>query len=199
MSAIEELIGELSRLPGIGRKTATRLTYFLLKRPSETARRLARALDAVAERVAPCSVCGNLGETDPCSICADPRRDPHVVCVVEEASDIGAIERTGEYRGLYHVLEGHLSPLDGIGPEDLRIEPLRSRLRNGTAVREVIVATNPSMEGEVTATYVRGVLEEAGVRVTRIALGLPVGGDLEYADSVTIAQALAARREMKDA
>jgi recombination protein RecR len=199
VSAIEELIGELSRLPGIGRKTATRLTYFLLKRPSDTSRRLARALDAVADRVGPCSECGNLSETDPCSICADPRRDPHVVCVVEEASDIGAIERTGAYRGLYHVLEGHLSPLDGIGPEDLRVEPLRARLQNGTAVREVIVATNPSMEGEVTATYVRGVVEAAGVRVTRIALGLPVGGDLEYADSVTVAQALAARREMKDA
>jgi recombination protein RecR len=198
VSAIEELIGELSKLPGIGRKTATRLTYFLLKKPSETTRRLARALDTVADRVAPCSVCGNLAEIDPCAICADPRRDPHVVCVVEEASDIGAIERTGEYRGLYHVLDGHLSPLDGVGPEDLRIEPLRARLRNGTAVSEVIVATNPSMEGEVTATYVRGVVEEAGIRVTRIALGLPVGGDLEYADSVTVAQALAARREMTD-
>ncbi len=199
MSAIEDLIGELSRLPGIGRKTATRLTYFLLKKPSETTRRLARALEAVAERVVPCSVCGNLGEADPCTLCADPRRDPHVLCVVEEASDIGAIERTGEYRGLYHVLGGHLSPLDGIGPEELRVDALRSRLANGTAVREVIIATNPSMEGEVTATFLRGVVEETEIRVTRIALGLPVGGDLEYADSVTIARALAARREMRDA
>jgi recombination protein RecR len=194
--AIEELIGELTRLPGIGRKTATRLTYFLLKQPADAVHRLARALVAVSDRVSPCSTCGNLGETDPCMICGDPRRDGTTICVVEEASDVGAIERSGEYRGLYHVLGGHLSPLDGIGPDELRIEALRSRLSNGSAVREVILATNPSMEGEVTATYVRGVLEGRGVRVTRIALGLPVGGDLEYADGVTIAQALAARREV---
>jgi recombination protein RecR len=199
VSAIEELIGELSRLPGIGRKTATRLTYFLLKQPPDAARRLARALEVLVDRTIACSQCGNLGETDPCAICADARRDGRLVCVVEEASDIGAVERTGEYRGLYHVLGGHLSPLDGVGPDDLRIESLVSRLANGTQVREVIVATNPSMEGEVTATYVRGVVESAGVRVTRIALGLPVGGDLEYADSVTLARALAARREMTDA
>jgi len=194
--AIEELIGELTRLPGIGRKTATRLTYFLLKQPADAVHRLARALVAVSDRVSPCSTCGNLGETDPCMICGDSRRDGTTICVVEEASDVGAIERSGEYRGLYHVLGGHLSPLDGIGPDELRIETLRSRLSNGSAVREVILATNPSMEGEVTATYVRGVLEGRGVRVTRIALGLPVGGDLEYADGVTIAQALAARREL---
>lgn len=196
MSAIEELIVELTRLPGIGRKTATRLTYFLLKQPAAAVHRLARALVAVSERVSPCSTCGNLGETDPCVICGDSRRDGTTICVVEEASDVGAIERSGEYRGLYHVLGGHLSPLDGVGPDELRIEALRSRLSNGSAVREVILATNPSMEGEVTATYVRGVLEGSGVRVTRIALGLPVGGDLEYADGVTIAQALAARREV---
>lgn len=196
MPAIEELIGELTRLPGIGRKTATRLTYFLLKQPADAVHRLARALVAVSDRVSPCSTCGNLGETDPCMICGDSRRDGTTICVVEEASDVGAIERSGEYRGLYHVLGGHLSPLDGIGPDELRIETLRSRLSNGSAVREVILATNPSMEGEVTATYVRGVLEGRGVRVTRIALGLPVGGDLEYADGVTIAQALAARREL---
>ncbi len=197
MAAIEDLIGELSKLPGIGRKTATRLTYFLLKQPPEAGRRLARVLEAVVTRVSPCSVCGNLGETDPCTICADARRDRSTVCVVEEASDIGAIERTGEYRGVYHVLGGHLSPLDGIGPDDLRLDGLRARVSNGSSVREVIVATNPSMEGEVTATYVRGIVEEQGVRVTRIALGLPVGGDLEYADSVTIARAIAARREME--
>ena len=199
MAVIEELVSELSRLPGIGRKTATRLTYFLLKQPPDIVRRLARALDAVVDRVKPCSVCGSLGEADPCPFCEDPRRDRSVLCVVEEASDIGAIERTGEYRGQYHVLGGHLSPLDGIGPDELRINALRGRLANGSPVREVIVATNPSMEGEVTATYVRGIVEEAGVRVTRIALGLPVGGDLEYADSVTVARALAARREMRDA
>lgn len=196
MSAIDDLIGELARLPGIGRKTATRLTYFLLKQSDDQADRLARAVKAVAENIRPCEVCGNLTETSRCSICEDPRRDPAVLCVVEEASDIGAIERTGEYTGLYHVLGGHLSPLDGVGPEDLQIESLRNRLTNGGDVREVILATNPSMEGEVTATYVRRVLDSAGVRVTRIALGLPVGGDLEYADGVTIAQALMARREM---
>ena len=196
MSAIEQLIGELSKLPGIGRKTATRLTYHLLKQPAESVRRLAEAVQTLAQRVRPCSLCGNLEETDPCPICTDARRDQSLVCVVEEASDIGAIERTGEYRGLYHVLGGHLSPLDGVGPDDLRVDALRTRLANGTTVREVIVATNPSMEGEVTATYVRGAVERDGLRVTRIALGLPVGGDLEYSDSVTIAQALAARREM---
>ena len=196
MSAIDDLIGEFARLPGIGRKTATRLTYFLLKQSDDQADRLARAVKAVAENIRPCEVCGNLTETSRCSICEDPRRDPAVLCVVEEASDIGAIERTGEYTGLYHVLGGHLSPLDGVGPEDLQIDSLRNRLTNGSDIREVILATNPSMEGEVTATYVRRVLDSAGVRVTRIALGLPVGGDLEYADGVTIAQALMARREM---
>lgn len=198
MSVIDELVTELAKLPGIGRKTATRLTYHVLKQPAAAVERLARALEAVTERVRPCAQCGNLSERDPCEICADPRRDPAVLCVVEEASDIGAIERTGEFRGIYHVLGGHLSPLDGVGPDELRIEPLRARLANGAGVREVIVATNPSMEGEVTATYVRGVVRAAGVRVTRIALGLPMGGDLEYADQVTIAQALAARREMGD-
>lgn len=196
MSAIDDLTGELSKLPGIGRKTATRLTYFLLKQPPEVVARLTNAIRVVSERVRPCGVCGNLGEADPCGICTDPRRDTSLLCVVEEASDILPIERTGEYRGLYHVLGGHLSPLDGVGPDDLRIAGLRTRLSNGSGVREVIVATNPSMEGEVTATYVREVLEGAGVRITRIALGLPMGGDLEYADGVTIAQALAARREM---
>ena len=198
MSVIDELTAELAKLPGIGRKTATRLTYHLLKQPAAAVERLARAIHAVSERVLSCSVCGNLTEHEPCGICADPRRDPAVVCVVEEASDIGAIERSGEYRGVYHVLGGHLSPLDGIGPDDLRVNPLIARVRNGSPIREVILATNPSMEGEVTATYLRGMLEGAAgsVRVTRIALGLPVGGDLEYADGVTIAQALSARRAM---
>ncbi len=196
MPAIDDLIGELAKLPGIGRKTATRLTYFLLKQPNDFADRLARAVKAVAEKIRPCSVCGNLTEATTCAICQDPRRDSSVVCVVEEASDIGAIERTGEYDGLYHVLGGHLSPLDGIGPDELGIEDLRNRLTNGSDVREVILATNPSMEGEVTATYVRRMLDGKGVKVSRIALGLPVGGDLEYADGVTIAQAIVARREM---
>jgi len=196
VSVIDELVTELAKLPGIGRKTATRLTYHLLKQPAAIVERLARSIHAVAERVTPCTVCGNLTEQDPCGICADPRRDTAVVCVVEEASDIGAIERSGEFRGLYHVLGGHLSPLDGIGPDDLRVAALLARMENGSGIREVILATNPSMEGEVTATYLRGALEGTGMRVTRIALGLPVGGDLEYADAVTIARALAARREM---
>jgi recombination protein RecR len=196
VSAIEQLTAELAKLPGIGRKTATRLTFHLLKQPRGALESLARALQNMAERVTPCSVCGNFSELDPCPICRDERRDGGIVCVVEEASDIDAIERSGEYRGLYHVLGGHLSPLDGVGPDDLHIDDLRRRIENGSGVREVIVATNPSMEGEVTATYLRGVLAPAGLQVTRIALGLPVGGDLEYADRSTIAQALSARREM---
>jgi recombination protein RecR len=196
VSVIDDVTAELARLPGIGRKTATRLTYFLLKQPRNAVERLAEALLALGTRVTPCSVCGNWSESAPCSICADTRRDAATVCVVEEASDIGAIERSGEYRGVYHVLGGHISPLDGVGPEDLRIESLEGRLANGSGVREVILATNASMEGEVTATYLRGVLERHGVKVSRIALGLPEGRDLEYADGLTIARALAARREM---
>jgi recombination protein RecR len=195
MSAIEELAAELSKLPGIGRKTALRLTYFLIKQPAEQSRRLASALTAVSDRVRRCSVCANLTEQDPCVICSDPRRDRSVVCVVEEASDIAAIERTGEFRGMYHVLGGRLSPLDGVGPEDLTVGMLQARLRNGE-VREVIVATNPSMEGEATAIYIHRQLGTNGTIVSRIARGIPVGGDLEYADGVTIAQALSARREM---
>ncbi len=197
MSAIEQLTAELAKLPGIGRKTATRLTFHLLKQSRGTVESLARAIQTMAERIAPCSTCGNYSETDPCSICMDSRRDSTILCVVEEASDIEAIERSGEFRGLYHVLGGHLSPLDGIGPDDLRIDDLFRRVANGSGVDEVIVATNPSMEGEVTATYIRGVLAPAGLQVTRIASGLPVGGDLEYADRPTIARALAARREMQ--
>jgi recombination protein RecR len=197
VSAIEQLTAELAKLPGIGRKTATRLTFHLLKQPRVTVESLARAIQTMVERIAPCSTCGNYSETDPCSICEDSRRDRAILCVVEEASDLEAIERSGEFRGLYHVLGGHLSPLDGVGPDDLRIDDLFRRVENGSGVREVIVATNPSMEGEVTATYIRGVLAPVGLQVTRIALGLPVGGDLEYADRQTIAQALAARREMQ--
>lgn len=198
MSAIEDLTAELAKLPGIGRKTASRLTFFLLKQPHGVAESLARSIQQVSERVNRCSTCGNFSEGDPCSICTDTRRDRGTVCVVEEASDIDAIERSGEFRGVYHVLGGHLSPLDGVGPDELHIDALRRRLENGSDVREVIVATNPSMEGEVTATYLRGVLSQGGLHVTRIALGLPIGGHLEYADRVTIAQALAARTEMAE-
>lgn len=207
MSVIDELTVELARLPGIGRKTALRLTYHLLKRPPEELRRLSRALDAVVERVRACTTCGNLTEADPCELCTSLRRDASSICVVEEASDIMAIERTGEYAGRYHVLGGRLSPLDGIGPEELNVASLLRRLQpegNGSvagevvagAVREVIIATNPSVEGEATALYLQRVIQPLGVRVTRLARGLPVGGDLEYADGVTIAQAFAGRREL---
>ncbi|NUO63594.1 MAG: recombination protein RecR [Gemmatimonadaceae bacterium] len=196
MSAIDDLATELSRLPGIGRKTALRLTYHLLKQSSDQTRRLAEALLVLGERVHPCARCYNLTEQELCDICRDPRRDVALICAVEEASDIGAIERAGEFRGTYHVLGGRISPLDGVGPEDLRIGELVERARGGV-VREVIVATNPSLEGEATALYVQRQLAPLSVTVSRIARGLPVGGDLEYADGVTIAQALSARREMR--
>jgi recombination protein RecR len=195
VSAIDDLASELARLPGIGRKTALRLTYHLLKQPLEQSRRLAEALVTLAERVRPCQRCFNLTEGELCSICADPRRDQTLICVVEEPSDIGAIERAGEFRGLYHVLGGRLSPLDGIGPENLHIDDLARRAA-APEVREVILATNPSLEGEATALYVQRQLASRPITVSRIARGLPVGGDLEYADGVTIAQALAARRSM---
>ncbi|HUE76696.1 MAG TPA: recombination mediator RecR [Longimicrobiales bacterium] len=199
MGAIDDLTAELARLPGIGRKTALRLTYFLLKRPPEESRRLARSIEAVVERVRECSRCGNLTEADPCALCEDRRRDSGMICVVEEAADIGAIERTGEYRGLYHVLGGRLSPLDGVGPDELNIDALLKRLGpsggNGQ-VSELIIATNPSVEGEATALYLQKLVAPQGVRVTRLARGLPVGGDLEYADGVTIAEALSGRREL---
>ena len=196
MSAIDALATELAKLPGIGRKTAMRLTYHLLKQPGDQSKRLAEALITLADRVRPCSRCFNLTEDELCSICRDERRDRGIICVVEEASDIGAIERTAEFRGVYHVLGGRLSPLDGIGPEDLTIPQLVDRGATGV-VREVLVATNPSLEGEATALYVQRQLAPYRLSVTRIARGLPVGGDLEYADGVTIAQAISARREMR--
>ncbi|UCF19833.1 MAG: recombination protein RecR [Gemmatimonadota bacterium] len=192
MSVIDDLASEFARLPGIGRKTAYRLTHHLLKVAPEEACRLARAIDAMAERVRRCSICHNLSESDPCEYCSNPARDRTTICVVEEASDIRAIDSSGGFRGLYHVLGGCLSPLDGIGPDELNVESLQSRLDEN--VREVIVATNPSVEGEATAAYLHKILDPRGIRVTRLARGLPVGGDLEYADGVTIAQALAGRR-----
>ncbi len=195
MNAIEALVGELGRLPGIGRKTARRLTYHLLKSSKDDARRLARAIERVAAEVRVCGDCGNLSDMEPCEYCRSPRRDPAQVCVVEEASDIPAIENSGNFGGLYHVLGGRLSPLDGVGPDDLNIRALLRRL--DTPVREVIIATNASVEGEATATYLQRLLASAAdVTVTRLARGLPVGGDLEYADGVTIAEAFAGRREM---
>jgi recombination protein RecR len=195
VSAIEELITELARLPGIGRKTAQRLTFHLLQQPPEQVGRLAAVLASVTERVRPCAECGNLTEEQPCDICRDPRRDPGVVCVVEEPSTVVVVDRSTDFRGRYHVLGGHLSPLDGIGPESLRLDSLVHRVRDG-GVREVILATNPSMEGEVTATYIQQLLSGMGVRVTRLARGLPMGGDLEYIDGVTLAHALVARQDV---
>jgi recombination protein RecR len=195
VSAIEELITELARLPGIGRKTAQRLTFHLLQQPSEQAGRLASALVAVTERVRACDQCGNLTEEQPCGICSDPRRDGAVVCVVEEASTVAVVDRSTDFRGRYHVLGGRISPLDGIGPEALRLDRLVIRVRE-EGIREVILATNPSMEGEVTATYIQQLLAGEGVRVTRLARGLPMGGDLEYVDGVTLAHALVARQDV---
>jgi len=195
VSAIDDLAAELSKLPGIGRKTALRLTYFLLKQPADQSRRLAQSLVTLTDSVRRCERCFNLTESDVCDICRDPRRDQSVLCVVEEPSDIGAIERAGEFRGVYHVLGGHLAPLDGVGPDDLNVDSLVGRVKGGV-VREVIVATNPSIEGEATAVLVQRELASSSVPVTRIARGLPVGGDLEYADGASIAQALAARRSM---
>ncbi|MEX2151793.1 MAG: recombination mediator RecR [Gemmatimonadaceae bacterium] len=202
MSAIEDLATELSKLPGIGRKTALRLTYHLLKQSKEQSRRLAESLLTLSDRIKPCERCFNLTEDEVCSICRDPRRDQSVLCVVEEPSDIGAIERAGGFRGVYHVLGGRLAPLDGVGPEDLNVEALVGRVSNGE-VREVIVATNPSLEGEATAVFIQRELSRVPanggrttVSVTRIARGLPIGGDLEYADGASIAQALSARRVM---
>ena len=195
MGAIDDLAAELSKLPGIGRKTALRLTYHLLRQAPDQSRKLANALATLTEKVRPCSQCYNLTEEELCAICRDARRDTAVICAVEEASDIGAIERSGEFRGVYHVLGGRLSPLDGVGPEDLTIPQLETRVSAG-AVRELIIATNPSIEGETTALYVQRKLSRYPLTISRIARGLPVGGDLEYADGVTIAQALTARRAM---
>lgn len=195
MSVIDDLTSELARLPGIGRKTAQRLVYHLLKQPADQSRQLAGALTDLVDRVRTCDRCRNLTESPLCAICADPRRDGQLICVVEEAADIASIERSAEFRGMYHVLGGRLSPLDGVGPGDLAIGTLLARMVPDE-VREVILATNPSLEGEATALYLQRQLASYSVIVTRIARGLPVGGDLEYADGVTIAQALNARREM---
>lgn len=192
---VARLIEALQRLPGIGPKTAQRLTFFLLKRPAEEVRELAGALVAVKERIVYCRTCFNVTDEDPCRICRDPARDGRVICVVEEPNDLLAMERTGEFRGRYHVLLGALSPLEGIGPEDLKVRELLARLDAG-GTTEVILATNPNVEGEATALYLAKLLRPLGVRVTRIARGLPVGGDLEYADQVTLSKALEGRREI---
>ena len=192
--AVENLVAQLTRLPGVGTRTAHRFAFHLLRVPKDEALALARALEDVKERVRFCTECGNLTEEEVCAICLDPRRDHSVVCVVEQPVDLISLERTHEFRGLYHVLGGSLSPLDGVEPEHLRIDELMRRVeRNG--VQEVVLATNPNMTGEATAHYLADRLRER-VKVTRLASGLPVGGDLEYADEVTLGRALAGRREM---
>ncbi len=197
MSVIERLTGEFSRLPGVGQKTALRLVHHLLKGSREDTIRLSRSLVELAERIRPCRECGNFSEEDLCEVCANPKRDRSVLCVVEEAYEVGAIERTGQFRGIFHVLGGRLSPLDGIGPEELNLPSLLRRIADAKGeIHEVIVATNASVEGEATAVFLEGQVRALGPRVTRLARGIPVGSDLEYVDGSTIAQALAGRREM---
>jgi recombination protein RecR len=197
MSVIDQLAGELARLPGIGPKTALRLVHHLMKGSAEDTRRLGRLVRDLADRVRPCDRCGSFTEAELCSVCADPRRDGTLLCVVEEAYEVGAIERTGRFRGRYHVLGGRLSPLDGVGPEELNLGGLLDRVRGAREpVTEVILATNAGVESEATAVYLEGLVRPLGVRVTRLARGIPVGSDLEYVDGTTLAEALAARREM---
>ncbi|MEO6827711.1 MAG: recombination mediator RecR [Microbacteriaceae bacterium] len=190
---IQELIDELGRLPGIGPKSAQRIAFHILQTESFDVTRLAEILREVRDKVRFCEICGNVSEQETCAICRDPRRDPKQICVVEEAKDVVAIERTREFRGLYHVLGGAISPIDGVGPDDLRIRQLMQRLADGS-VREVIIATDPNLEGEATATYLSRLLTALEIRVTRLASGLPVGGDLEYADEVTLGRAFEGRR-----
>jgi recombination protein RecR len=193
---VQDLIDELGRLPGVGPKSAQRIAFHLLAADAVDVRRLAQVLVEVKDRVKFCSVCGNVAEEETCRICRDPRRDSAVLCVVEEPKDVVAIERTREYRGRYHVLGGAISPIDGIGPDELRIRELLPRLADGT-VTEVILATDPNLEGEATATYLTRLLKPMGLRVTRLASGLPVGGDLEYADEVTLGRAFEGRRSVE--
>ncbi|HHX65752.1 MAG TPA: recombination protein RecR [Chloroflexi bacterium] len=193
--AVSRLVDAFSRLPGIGPKTASRLTYYLLRAGQKDAQALANALLELHEQTIICSICCNISEQDPCAICADAARERDVICVVEEPLDVLAVENTGRYKGLYHVLHGHISPMERIGPDDLRIKELLKRLEDGT-VREVILATNPTLEGDATAMYLARLIGPMGISVTRLALGLPRGSDLEYADRVTLAEALAGRRRM---
>lgn len=193
--SVERLTNWLSRLPGIGRKTAARLAFHILKLPAEEALELAELIREVKEKVSFCSICFNISETEPCSICTDPNRQRDVICVVEEAMDAAALDKVDRFNGQFHVLGGRLSPLDGIGPDDLRIKELLNRMSD--EVKEVIIATNPNVEGEATAIYLAKLLSPLGPKVTRIARGLPVGSDLEYADSVTLSRALEGRQEME--
>lgn len=193
---LETLIAELTRLPGVGRKSAQRIAFHLLRSPEADSRRLASAIVDLKANVHDCSVCGNVTETDPCALCADERRDASLLCVVEQPMDVLALERTGEFHGRYHVLKGALSPVDGIGPDQLRLRELLDRVRAG-GIAEVIVATNPTAQGEATALYIARLLQpERSVKVTRIARGVPMGSDLEFSDQVTLARALSGRKEL---
>jgi recombination protein RecR len=191
---IAKLIRELQRLPGVGEKTATRFALHVLKAPTAEALALAAALTDVKEKIRPCSSCFQLTEADPCDLCRSPRRDRRLICVVEDQASLLAVEKARSFMGLYHVLGGHLSPMDGVGPDDLRIRELTERVRS-QGVEEVILATNPDVEGEATALYLKRALEPLGVRLTRIARGVPVGGDLEFADALTLGRALEGRRD----
>ena len=192
---VVRLIEEFNKLPGIGPKSAQRLTYYLLRRPAEEAKALAEAIIAVKDKIILCSICQNITESDPCLICSSDDRDRTKVCVVEEPLDILALERTREYKGMYHVLHGVISPMDGVGPDDLKIRELLDRLQSGL-VQEIILATNPTIEGEATSMYLQRLISPLGIRLTRLARGLPVGGDLEYADQVTLIRALQGRQEI---
>ena len=191
--AVQELIDELGRLPGVGPKSAQRLAFHILEADPQDMKRLVEAITTVKDRVKFCTVCGNVTEQELCNICRDPRRDPALICVVEESKDVLAVERTRSFRGRYHVLGGAINPIAGIGPEQLRIRELLTRLNDG-AIQEVIIATDPNLEGEATATYLARMLKTIGITVTRLASGLPVGGDLEYADEVTLGRAFEGRR-----
>ncbi len=194
--AVTRLIEEFHRLPGIGPKTAQRLTFYLLRSSKEQAEALADALVQLKEKITTCSICCNIAEENPCAICRDESRDRSLVCVVEEPLDVLALERTREYHGLYHVLHGAIAPVDGINPEDLRIQELMDRLQRDPGIREIVLATNPNLEGEATALYLERLIKPLGIRLTRLARGLPMGGDLEYADEVTLTRALEGRREV---
>jgi len=194
---VQDLIDELGRLPGVGPKSAQRIAFHILQQDPVDVRRLAAVLIEVKDKVRFCAICGNVSEEETCRICRDPRRDPTAICVVEESKDVVAVERTREFRGRYHVLGGAISPIEGIGPDQLRIRELLTRLADG-AVTEVIIATDPNLEGEATATYLTRTLRPMGLRVTRLASGLPVGGDLEYADEVTLGRAFEGRRAVDE-
>jgi recombination protein RecR len=193
---VTRLIEEFHRLPGVGPKTAQRLTFYLLRAPKEQSQSLAEALVQLKDYIVICSICANIAEENPCAICRDESRERSMICVVEEPLDVLAIERTREYHGLYHVLHGAISPVEGIGPEDLRIQELLTRIHRDSGIKEIVLATNPNLEGEATAMYLERLIKPLGIKLTRLARGLPVGGDLEYADEVTLTRAIEGRREV---